>query len=116
MVKSWVESHRHRPRIVAVWTIQPRQGRHTMKVQTYRVRIAKARRVVLSSEVCRSMSLRIGDTLIVRVEFDRTTLSSAERTVERFQSTLAERVPAGYSAMDELIAGRESEQLCQCKA
>ena len=57
------------------------------------------------------MSLGIGDTLIVRVEPDRTTLSSVERTVERFQSMLAERVPAGYSAVDELIAEREDASL-----
>ena len=82
-----------------------------MKVQTYRVRIGKGRRVVLPSEVCRLMSLRIGDILILRVEPDRTTLSSAELTVKRFQSMLAKRVPAGYRAVDELIAGRESDSM-----
>jgi bifunctional DNA-binding transcriptional regulator/antitoxin component of YhaV-PrlF toxin-antitoxin module len=78
-----------------------------MQAQTFHIRIGDGRRVVLPSEVCQSMSLDIGDMLIVRVEPDRTTLSSVERTVERFQSMLAERVPEGYSAIDELIRERE---------
>lgn len=82
-----------------------------MQAQTFHLKIGDGRRVVLPSEVCKSMSLGIGDTLIVRVEPDRTTLSSVERTVARFQSMLAERVPAGYSAVDELIAEREDASL-----
>lgn len=78
-----------------------------MQAQTFHVRISDGRRVVLPSELCKSMSLDIGDTLIVRMEPDRTTLSSVDRTVTRFQSLLAERVPSGFSAVDELIAERE---------
>lgn len=82
-----------------------------MQAQTFHVRIGDGRRVVLPSEVCRSMSLDVGDTLIVRVEPERTTLSSVERTVERFQSLLAARIPLGYSVVDELIAEREDAAL-----
>ena len=57
------------------------------------------------------MSLDVGDTLIVRVEPERTTLTSVERTVARFQALLAERVPPGYSAVDELISEREGASL-----
>lgn len=78
-----------------------------MDTQTFHVKIGNGRRVVLPSEVCRSMSLRIGDVLVVRVDPEQLTLSSIERTVERFQSMVAARVPQGYRAVDELIAERE---------
>jgi bifunctional DNA-binding transcriptional regulator/antitoxin component of YhaV-PrlF toxin-antitoxin module len=82
-----------------------------MQAQTFHVRIGDGRRVVLPSEVCRSMLLDIGDTLIIRVESDRTTLSSVDRTVTQFQAMLAARVPAGYSAVEELIAEREDASM-----
>ena len=82
-----------------------------MKVETFRIRIGTGRRIVLPNEVCELLSLTVGDTIIVRVESDHATLSSADRTVERFQSMVAERVPAGYSAVDELIAEREDASL-----
>jgi len=82
-----------------------------MQAQTYHIRIGDGRRVVLPFEVCRSMSLDVGDTLIVRVEPDRTTLSSVDRTVERFQAMLAARLPAGYSAVEQLIAEREDASM-----
>jgi hypothetical protein len=52
-------------------------------------------------------SSKIGDTIIIRVEEDQPTLCSVVRTIERLQSMLAEKVPPGYSAVDELIAERE---------
>ena len=82
-----------------------------MQAHSYHVKIGEGRRVVLPSEVCRSMSLGIGDTIIVRVEDNRATLSSVDRTIERFQSLLAERVPHGVSLVDELIAEREDASL-----
>ena len=82
-----------------------------MQTETYHVRIGDGRRVVLPTEVCKLMSLDVGDTLIVRVEPERTTLTSVERTVARFQALLAERVPPGYSAVDELISEREGASL-----
>ena len=82
-----------------------------MQSQPYHIKIGEGRRVVLPSEVCKSMSLGIGDTIIVRVEDNRATLSSVDRTIERFQSLLAERVPPGVSLVDELIAERAEASL-----
>ena len=84
-----------------------------MKVETFRIRIGTGRRIVLPNEVCGLLSLAVGDRMIVRVESDHATLSSADRTVERFQSMLADRVPVGYSAVDELIAEREDTSLLE---
>ncbi len=53
------------------------------------------------------MSLKICDTFIIRVEVDQTTLCGVVRTIERFQSILAKKVPPRYAAVDELIAERE---------
>ena len=78
-----------------------------MQTETYHVRIGDGRRVVLPAEVCKSMSLDVGDTLIVRVDPERTTLTSVERTVARFQSMLSKRMSPGFSAVDELISERE---------
>lgn len=77
MVKSRVESRRQLPRIVAEWTNQPRRGRHTMKVETFRIRIGTRRRIVLPREVCELLSLAVGDTMIVQLENDKTTKQSS---------------------------------------
>lgn len=82
-----------------------------MQSQPYHIRIGEGRRVVLPAEVCKSMSLGIGDTIIVRVEDNRAMLSGVVRTIERFQSLLAERVPYGISLVDELIAEREEASM-----
>ncbi len=71
-----------------------------MQHQTFHVRIGDGRRVVFPSELCRSMSVGIGDMVVVRVEDDRTTLSSAERTIDRFQSLVAQHVPPDVSLVD----------------
>lgn len=84
-----------------------------MQTHTYHVKIGEGRRVVLPAEVCRAMSLGIGDTVILRVENDRASLSSVEKTIARFQSMLASRTPAGYSAIDELISEREDASLSE---
>jgi bifunctional DNA-binding transcriptional regulator/antitoxin component of YhaV-PrlF toxin-antitoxin module len=82
-----------------------------MPSQPYHIRIGEGRRVVLPAEVCKAMSLGIGDTITIRVEDNRATLSGVVRTIERFQSLLAERVPPGVSFVDELIAEREASSL-----
>ena len=84
-----------------------------MHSQTFHVRIGDGRRVVFPSELCRSMSVGIGDTVVVRVEDDRATLSSVERTIDRFQSLVAKRVPPDVSLVDELLADREAAALCE---
>ncbi len=81
--------------------------------QTYHVRIGDGRRVVLPSALCRSLSIGIGDTMIVRMESDRATLTSVEQTIDRFQSLVAAHVPANVSLVDELIADREAAALCE---
>jgi bifunctional DNA-binding transcriptional regulator/antitoxin component of YhaV-PrlF toxin-antitoxin module len=78
-----------------------------MDTQTYHIRIGDGRRFVLPSELCRSMDLDVGDTMVVRVERDYVVLSSVEHTIDRFQSLLAATIPAGVSLVDELIADRE---------
>lgn len=80
-----------------------------MNPHPYHLKIGGGRRVVLPAELCRTLSLGVGDTVIVRVEEDHATLRSVDRTIARFQTLLAQRVPAGTSLVDELIAEREDE-------
>ncbi|MDP1798011.1 MAG: AbrB/MazE/SpoVT family DNA-binding domain-containing protein [Planctomycetaceae bacterium] len=82
-----------------------------MHRQTFHVRIGDGRRVVLPSELCRSLSVRVGDTLVVRIEDGRATLNSVDRMIDRFQSLVAARVPQDISLVDELIADREAAAL-----
>ena len=77
-----------------------------MEPHTYQMRIGEGRRVVLPPEVCQSLSVGIGDTIVVRLEEDRATLGSVDRTIDRFQKLVAAKVPAGVSLVDELIAER----------
>ncbi len=79
----------------------------TFHAETYHVRIGDGRRVVLPSEFCRSMSVGIGDMIVVRIEHDHATLNSVERTIDRFQSLVADHVPSNVSLVDELIADRQ---------
>lgn len=78
-----------------------------MQAHTYHLRIGDGRRIVLPSEFCRSLSLDVGDTVIVRVEKDHATLGSVDQTISRFQSLVANHVPPDVSLVDELIAERE---------
>jgi len=66
-----------------------------MQAESYHLKIGEGRRIVLPAEVCRSLAVNVGDTLIVRLEDDRATLNSVDKTIERFQALVAERVPAG---------------------
>lgn len=77
-----------------------------MESHTYQMRIGEGRRVVLPPEVCQSLAVGIGDTLVVRLEADRATLGSVDRTIDRFQKLLAAKVPVGVSLVEELIAER----------
>jgi len=77
-----------------------------MEPHTYHLRIGGGRRVVLPPEVCQSLAVGIGDTLVVRLEAERATLGSVDRTIDRFQKLLAAKVPVGVSLVEELIAER----------
>ena len=73
----------------------------------YHLSIGDGRRIDLPPEVCASLALDVGDTVIVRVDGHQATLSSVDHTIRRFQGLLAGRLPEGVSVVDELIAERE---------
>jgi bifunctional DNA-binding transcriptional regulator/antitoxin component of YhaV-PrlF toxin-antitoxin module len=78
-----------------------------MQPQSFHLKIGDGRRIVLPPDVCNSLHLGIGDTVIVAVENDHATLRSVDAAVERFQALVAEKVPTGTSLVDELIAERK---------
>jgi len=78
-----------------------------MQSQPFHLKIGDGRRIVLPADVCDSLQLGIGDTVIVAVEDDHVTLRSVDSAVERFQALVAEKVSAGTSLVDELIGERQ---------
>jgi bifunctional DNA-binding transcriptional regulator/antitoxin component of YhaV-PrlF toxin-antitoxin module len=78
-----------------------------MQSQSFHLKIGDGRRIVLPTDVCDSLQLGIGDTVIVAVEDDHVTLRSVDSAVQRFQALVAEKVPAGTSLVDELIGERQ---------
>jgi AbrB family looped-hinge helix DNA binding protein len=77
-----------------------------METQSYHLKIGDGRRIVLPADVCDSLHLGIGDTVIVAVEENQVTLRSVDSAIARFQALVAQNVPAGVSLVDELIGER----------
>ena len=77
-----------------------------MHIESFHLKIGDGRRIVLPTDVCDSLRLGVGDTVIVAVEDGHATLRSVDSAVERFQALVAEKVPADVSLVDELIRER----------
>lgn len=82
-----------------------------MNQQSFHLKVGDGRRIVLPTEVCRRLSVGIGDEIVLRVEDDHATLSSVDQTIARFQAILAECVPPGVSMVDDLIHERREEAM-----
>lgn len=80
-----------------------------MEVESFHVKISGGRRMVLPSEACEKLHLGVGDTVIVEVKDDDIRLRSWKKVLQEMQEHLAEKVPAGLSVVDELIAERRAE-------
>lgn len=79
-----------------------------MQTEHYHLRVGEGRRIVLPTEVCRTLAVNIGDTLVIRRDENQFTVSSVDRTIQRFQELLAANVPAEVNLVDQLIAEREA--------
>ena len=84
-----------------------------MQTQTYHLRISEGRRIVLPLEVCRKIGFDVGETITLRVEDNRATLQSVDRTIQRFQQLVAENVASDVSLVDDLISEREGASLLE---
>lgn len=81
-----------------------------MQAHSYHVKIGEGRRVVLPSEVCQSMSVAIGDTIIVRVEDNHLVrLETPEFALQEARAYFKSLVPKGVSVVDELLVERREE-------
>ena len=72
------------------------------------VRIGPQGRVIIPSAMRKSMDLKPGDTLTVRVEDDRLVFEKPDRILARLQAKYR-TVPRRVSMVDELIAERRAE-------
>jgi bifunctional DNA-binding transcriptional regulator/antitoxin component of YhaV-PrlF toxin-antitoxin module len=77
-----------------------------MEPQSFPLKIGEGRRIVLPHDVCETLHVKIGDTVIVSVENERVTLRTVEDTVARFQALMRGSVPVSTSLVDELIQDR----------
>lgn len=80
-----------------------------MEAEAFQVKISVGRRMVLPPEACEKLHLGVGDTVIVEVKDDGIRLRSWKTVLQEMQQHLAQKVPAGVSLVDELIAERRAE-------
>lgn len=80
-----------------------------MEHQVFHVRVSDGRRVVLPAEACKQLKVNVGGTLIVDVAGGRVELHSLETSLAEFRTALAQKVPAGVSIVEELLAERRHE-------
>ena len=74
-----------------------------------RTRLDRAGRVVIPAEYRRTLGLRAGDDVILRLEDGEIRLLSLAQAIRRAQTTVRRYVPEGRSLSDELIAERRAE-------
>ena len=64
---------------------------------------------MIPAEIRREMEIEPGDTLMAHVESHRLVFERRDQILERLRSELRGTLPAGASAVDELIAERRAE-------
>ena len=82
--------------------------RFQRKIQSTAVRVGPQGRIVIPASIRRSLSIKPGEELLIRVEDGRLVLESREHVLERGQSWFAQ-VPKTINMADELIAQRREE-------
>lgn len=74
-----------------------------------RTRIAEGGRIVLPAEYRRSLGLRVGDEVILRLEDGEVRILTPQQAIRRAQALIRGGIPEGRSLADELIAERRVE-------
>jgi AbrB family looped-hinge helix DNA binding protein len=72
------------------------------------VRVGPQGRIVIPANIRRSLSIKPGEELLIRVEDGRLVLESRAQVLERVQSWFA-KIPKEVNLADELIAQRREE-------
>jgi AbrB family looped-hinge helix DNA binding protein len=73
------------------------------------LRVAEGGRIVIPAEVRQRLGLEVGTELVVTVEDDHATLTSARASRRRAQERVRRFIPAGISLSKELMAERKRE-------
>jgi AbrB family looped-hinge helix DNA binding protein len=76
-----------------------------MKLKTS-MRVNENGRVVIPASFRRSLGIRAGDEVVVRIEDDELRISTLKRNLERARRLVRKRVKPGKSLVDQLIAER----------
>jgi AbrB family looped-hinge helix DNA binding protein len=73
------------------------------------VRITEGGRIVIPAEVRQRLGLEVGTELVMTVEGDQATLTSAEASRRRAQERVRRFIPGNVSLSEELMAERKRE-------
>ncbi len=74
-----------------------------------RTRVANGGRVVIPAEYRQALGLHVGDELVLQLHDDELRLLTLDHVIARAQRIVGEKVPAGRSLADELLAERRLE-------
>ena len=73
------------------------------------LRVAEGGRIVIPAEMRQRLGLEVGTELVLTVEDDQATLTSAEASRRRAQERVRKYIPADVSLSEELMAERKRE-------
>ena len=74
-----------------------------------RSKMVEGGRILVPAAIRRAMKLEKGDTVLLELHGDELRVRSAAAAMRRLQEALREKVPAGLSLVEELIAERRAE-------
>lgn len=80
-----------------------------VQIQSFTCQIDNQGRLLLPSQIRRSLSLNPGSEVVVTLREDRVSVQTPQQALRGIQERLAKRVPAGVSLADELIQERRRE-------
>ena len=76
-----------------------------MKLKT-RMRINENGRVVIPASFRKRLGIRVGDEVVLQIQYDELRITTLKRNIERAQRIVRKHVKRGTSLVDELIAER----------
>lgn len=74
--------------------------------QETRTRVNENGRVVIPAAFRKTLGIKVGDEVVLRIEDDELRISTLKQRIERARRLVRRHVKAGMSLVDELIAER----------
>jgi len=71
-----------------------------------RTRVNENGRVVIPASYRKALGIEVGDEVVLRIEDDELRITTQQRRIQRAQRRARQRLKAGTSLVDELLAER----------